>query len=222
MLDGSRSTTLPKEDPGRADHAVPDAVGPAHCKLALLLAEIDRANVRFLEVHKDIITLIILAPDPQLFKDLIILIYPAVPVGIIFTEVGKAVPGLRSEKLVAVIDLSIIILVKGEEARALPEHRDLVRLPVAVDIKPEGLVLYIKDILPHIHDQRIEKRVVHGREGDIHVLRIAPAHIKADVKIYRSPVLGHGAARCRKCHLLALLVGYEVLRISAAPKGPEG
>ena len=138
-------------------------------------------------------------PDFQLVKNLIPLINKTVPVHVIGGKIRKPVSRLRTEQLRPVVDHAVTVFVQGKITASRRKPADLILLPVAVNIKKEGLVRKLCNVAIQIDHQRI----THGG-------CLCPVNRLVILLIIRLKVAAHGKIQV-KADLSSICAFYRTL-----------
>ena len=146
MLNASRCAALIQEKSCVADHSPGLIVLTRKRKIGRHILKTDSAYTLFFQGDELLIAVLVHDPDFQLIKNFISLIDKAVAVLIIGGKIRKAVSRCGSKEFGSVIDLSVAVLIEGKLPASFSQSVDLIRFPVPVDIKAEGLIRQFRDI----------------------------------------------------------------------------
>ena len=136
LLHRAGATVLVQEDATRADFAEQRVAGVLERKRRGDVAEVNGADVRLGQRQQRVVAGAVLAPQAQFAVNRIVFVDPAIAVGIVGGEVGKAVTALRAEQLAAIVDLAVgVAAVDGEKAAAGADEVDVLAAAVGVEVE---------------------------------------------------------------------------------------
>src|SRR5690625_81460 len=158
------------------------------------LAEVQCADIAFGKRTEPIRAVRVFGPDAQAGKKCVVLVYPAIAVGIVGRQFSKAIARARTEQLAAIVNLAVAVLVQRKNTTVGAEKGNTVVLAVGVDIKIKFLLGQFGGRSVEINDQRIFAHGITSPEREVGLLMKVAAHIQRDVELKASTVCRHNLA----------------------------